>query len=93
MSLVASQPNSSATSEERGNPEPLDLPQPIKRFETATSVTLCYTLMHIAEAAGIRDLADGEYRPEDKTLEDGIQRQLNYLLEVTMDVAFAVEKS
>ena len=30
---------------------------------------------------GIRDLADGEFRPGDTTLEEGIKRQLNYLLD------------
>ena len=44
-------------------------------------VKLCYTLVHAAEAVGIRDLADGEYLPTDKTLEEGIERQLNYLLD------------
>jgi cyclopropane fatty-acyl-phospholipid synthase-like methyltransferase len=44
-------------------------------------VELCYTLVHAAEAVGIRDLADGEYRPGDSTLEEGIERQLNYLLD------------
>jgi cyclopropane fatty-acyl-phospholipid synthase-like methyltransferase len=37
--------------------------------------------MHAAEAVGIRDLADGEYLPSDTTLEQGIERQLNYLLD------------
>jgi SAM-dependent methyltransferase len=37
--------------------------------------------MHVAETAGIRDLADGEYEPSDKTFEDGIDRQINYLLD------------
>jgi cyclopropane fatty-acyl-phospholipid synthase-like methyltransferase len=44
-------------------------------------VELCYTLVHAAEAVGIRDLADGEFRPGDTTLEQGIERQLNYLLD------------
>ena len=44
-------------------------------------VELCYTLVHAAEAVGIRDLADGEYLPSDKTLEERIERQLNYLLD------------
>jgi cyclopropane fatty-acyl-phospholipid synthase-like methyltransferase len=44
-------------------------------------VRLCYTLVHAAEAVGIRDLADGEYVPTDTTLEAGIERQLNYLLD------------
>jgi cyclopropane fatty-acyl-phospholipid synthase-like methyltransferase len=44
-------------------------------------VELCYTLVHAAEAAGIHDLADGEFLPEDTTLEQGIGRQLNGLLD------------
>lgn len=44
-------------------------------------VKLCYTLVHAAATVGIRDLADGEYLPTDKTLEEGIERQLNYLLD------------
>jgi cyclopropane fatty-acyl-phospholipid synthase-like methyltransferase len=44
-------------------------------------VKLCYTLVHAAEAVGIRDLADGEYLPTDTTLEEGIERQLNHLLD------------
>jgi cyclopropane fatty-acyl-phospholipid synthase-like methyltransferase len=58
----------------------LDLPLPKSRIEPSHSVKLCYTLMYVAEAAGIRDLADGEYAPADRTLEDGINRQINYLL-------------
>jgi cyclopropane fatty-acyl-phospholipid synthase-like methyltransferase len=38
-------------------------------------------MVHAAEAVGIRDLADGEYAPSDATLEEGIDRQLNYLLD------------
>jgi 2-polyprenyl-3-methyl-5-hydroxy-6-metoxy-1,4-benzoquinol methylase len=57
------------------------LPQPEPRFPATRLVRLCYTLVHAAEAAGIRDLADGEYRPVDRTLEEGIERQLNYLLD------------
>ncbi len=44
-------------------------------------VKLCYTMVHAAEAVGIRDLADGEYKHEDTSLEQGIERQLNYLLD------------
>jgi cyclopropane fatty-acyl-phospholipid synthase-like methyltransferase len=56
-------------------------PQPKSRFPPTQLVKLCYTLVHAAEAVGIRDLADGEYLPTDKTLEEGIERQLNYLLD------------
>lgn len=58
-----------------------DLPQPPRRFTPIPLVELCYTNVHAAEAVGIRDLADGEYRPGDTTLEQGIERQLNYLLD------------
>jgi len=44
-------------------------------------VQLCYSMVHAAEAVGIRDLADGEFLPSDTTLEEGIERQLNYLLD------------
>jgi cyclopropane fatty-acyl-phospholipid synthase-like methyltransferase len=62
-------------------PERIALPQPSARVTPTRLVQLCYTLVHAAEAAGIRDLADGEYRPGDTTLEEGIERQLNYLLD------------
>jgi len=57
------------------------LPQPKSRVAPTRLVELCYTLVHAAEAVGIVDLADGEYLPSDKTLEEGIARQLNYLLD------------
>src|SRR6478672_2423320 len=56
-------------------------PQPKCRVPATQLVKLCYTLVHAAESVGIRDLADGEYLPTDKTLEEGIERQLNYLLD------------
>ncbi|WP_428306509.1 SAM-dependent methyltransferase [Lacipirellula sp.] len=57
------------------------LPQPRPRVAPTKLVKLCYTMVHAAEAVGIRDLADGEYLPTDTTLEAGIDRQLNYLLD------------
>jgi cyclopropane fatty-acyl-phospholipid synthase-like methyltransferase len=57
------------------------LPQPRSCVPPVPLVKLCYTLVHAAEAVGIRDLADGEYLPSDQALEDGIERQLNYLLD------------
>jgi cyclopropane fatty-acyl-phospholipid synthase-like methyltransferase len=60
---------------------PLKLPQPRPRVAPIKLVKLCYTLVHAAEAIGIRDLADGEFLPTDKSLEQGIERQLNYLLD------------
>jgi cyclopropane fatty-acyl-phospholipid synthase-like methyltransferase len=60
---------------------PLDLPQPASRVPPIRLVERCYTLVHAAEAAGIRDLADGEFLPTDMKLEEGIERQLNYLLD------------
>src|ERR1700747_1486884 len=61
--------------------EKLALPQPTRRVVPTRLVKLCYTLVHAAEAVGIRDLADGEYLPSDTSLEQGIERQLNYLLD------------
>src|SRR5690606_5878011 len=61
---------------------PLDsLPQPPERVPPIELVKLCYTLVHAAEAVGIRDLADGEFESSDEPLEVGIERQLNYLLD------------
>jgi cyclopropane fatty-acyl-phospholipid synthase-like methyltransferase len=62
-------------------PDRVVLPQPTLRVAPTKLVKLCYTLVHAAEAVGIRDLADGEYLPTDTTLEEGIERQLNYLLD------------
>jgi cyclopropane fatty-acyl-phospholipid synthase-like methyltransferase len=58
-----------------------ELRQPPRRITPTRLVELCYTLVHAAEAVGIRDLADGEFLPSDRTLEQGIERQLNYLLD------------
>ncbi|MBL9122800.1 MAG: class I SAM-dependent methyltransferase [Planctomycetaceae bacterium] len=58
------------------------LPQPPLRVPPIGLVKLCYTLVHAAEAVGIRDLADGEFLPGDYTLEQGIERQLNKLLDL-----------
>ena len=63
------------------SPARMTLPQPTLRFAPTKLVKLCYTLVHAAEAVGIRDLADGEFQPTDTTLEEGIERQLNYLLD------------
>jgi cyclopropane fatty-acyl-phospholipid synthase-like methyltransferase len=57
------------------------LTTPPSRVPPTGLVKLCYSFVHAAEAVGIRDLADGEYVPSDTTLEQGIQRQLNYLLD------------
>ena len=63
------------------SPPRMALAQPTLRFATTRLVKLCYTLVHAAEAVGIRDLADGEFQATDTTLEEGIERQLNYLLD------------
>jgi cyclopropane fatty-acyl-phospholipid synthase-like methyltransferase len=63
------------------HPQPTALCQPPLRVAPIKLVELCYTLVHAAEAVGIRDLADGEYLPDDRSLEEGIERQLNYLLD------------
>lgn len=57
------------------------LSQPSPRVAPVPLVQLCYTLVHAAEAVGIRDLADGEFVPSDSSLEQGIERQLNFLLD------------
>jgi cyclopropane fatty-acyl-phospholipid synthase-like methyltransferase len=62
-------------------PRKLTLPQPKMRVPPKKLVELCYTLVHACEAVGIRDLADGEFLPTDTSLEQGINRQLNYLLD------------
>jgi cyclopropane fatty-acyl-phospholipid synthase-like methyltransferase len=62
-------------------PARMALPQPEERVAPIPLVKLCYTMVHAAEAVGIRDLADGEYAAGDTTLEQGIERQLNYLLD------------
>ena len=63
------------------SPAQMELPQPTSRFAHTKLVKLCYTLVHAAEAVRIRDLADGEFQSTDTTLEEGIERQLNYLLD------------
>lgn len=60
---------------------PLDLPQPESHVPPPKLVELCYTLTDSVQAVGITDLADGEFRPTDRCLEQGIDRQLNYLLD------------
>ncbi len=81
MSFVESEMRVAPTSVRTRSPELPVLPHPRSRVAPTELVKLCYTLVHAAEAVGIRDLADGEYVPTDTTLEEGIQRQLNYLLD------------
>lgn len=57
------------------------LSTPPARVQPAALVKLCYSFVHAAEAVGIRDLADGEYVGTDTSLEQGIERQLNFLLD------------
>ena len=59
----------------------LRLSHPPSRVPPVKLVMFCYTLQHAAEAVGIRDLTDGEFLPTDTTLEEGIERQLDYLLD------------
>src|SRR5262245_46457822 len=63
------------------SPRRLELSQPILRIAPCKRVQVCYTVMQAAEGVGIRDLADGEYLSTDTTLEQGIERQINYLLD------------
>ena len=81
MSFVTRELHVTPTSVKTGSPKLPVLPQPKSRVAPTELVQLCYTLVHAAEAVGIRDLADGEYLPTDRTLEEGIQRQLSYLLD------------
>jgi cyclopropane fatty-acyl-phospholipid synthase-like methyltransferase len=81
MSFVESEMRVTPASARSESPQRIVLPQPKSRVAPTELVRLCYTLVHAAEAVGIRDLADGEYLPTDKTLEEGIERQLNYLLD------------
>jgi cyclopropane fatty-acyl-phospholipid synthase-like methyltransferase len=61
--------------------DPRVLPKPPSKCTPIPLVKLCYTMVHAAEAVGIHDLADGEFLPTDTSLEQGIERQLNYLLD------------
>jgi len=81
MSVVESKVRAASKSPAVEVPNRLRLSQPKSRVAPTQLVKLCYTLVHAAEAVGIRDLADGEYLPTDKSLEEGIERQLNYLLD------------
>ena len=81
MALITEESAPAAAAPEVGATGPLDLPAPPPRVAPNKRVQTCYTLMHIAEGAGIRDLADGEYTVDDQTLEEGIVRQNDYLLD------------
>jgi cyclopropane fatty-acyl-phospholipid synthase-like methyltransferase len=81
MSIFESEMRFARHSVRTESPARMALPQPTSRFAPTKLVKLCYTLVHAAEAVGIRDLADGEFQPTDTTLEEGIERQLNYLLD------------
>jgi cyclopropane fatty-acyl-phospholipid synthase-like methyltransferase len=81
MSIIESEMRLARPSEGRKFPARIAIPHPHSRVAPTKLVKLCYTLVHAAEAVGIRDLADGEFRPADMTLEEGIERQLNYLLD------------
>ncbi|MGI9456224.1 MAG: SAM-dependent methyltransferase, partial [Aeoliella sp.] len=81
MSIVASPKRVAPKRAATKSPVLPVLPQPTTRVDPINRVKLCYSLMHAAEAVGIRDLADGEYLPTDSSLEEGIERQLNYLLD------------
>jgi len=81
MSIVESGMRVAPESARTESPERMVLPPSKSRVAPTKLVQLCYTLVHAAEAVGIRDLADGEYLPTDKRLEEGIERQLNYLLD------------
>jgi SAM-dependent methyltransferase len=81
MSIIADRSHVKDRAPQLGHGDVLSLPKPRSRVKPTPLVKLCYTLVHAAEAVGIRDLADGEFLPSDTTLEQGIERQLNYLLD------------
>jgi cyclopropane fatty-acyl-phospholipid synthase-like methyltransferase len=81
MALLIEPLSSSPPAHRAGAADRLDLPTPPPRVPSNKRVQTCYALMHIAEGAGIRDLADGEYTDADQTLEEGIVRQNDYLLD------------
>lgn len=57
------------------------LKPPRREAKTPPIVERCYQITHAAEAAGVYDLTDGDFRPTDTTLEQGIRRQHCYLLD------------
>jgi cyclopropane fatty-acyl-phospholipid synthase-like methyltransferase len=81
MSVIQTDDRSLSANDAPARNDPLLLGQPPCRISPTVLVKLCYTLVHAAEAVGIRDLADGEFEPGDTTLEEGIERQLNLLLD------------
>lgn len=81
MSFIESESRVASEHPRRERSDLRTLPQPPSRVAPIKLVKLCYTLVHAAEAVGIRDLADGEFLPTDHTLEEGIERQLNGLLD------------
>lgn len=81
MALLIEPQSSEPPAHRAGVAERLDLPTPSPRVAPNKRVKTCYTLMHIAEGAGVRDLADGEYVDADQSLEEGIVRQNDYLLD------------
>ncbi len=81
MVYTTSESASNVSAPLAGTAKPLNLAPPPMRVAPNRRVRRCYALMHIAEGAGIRDLADGEYTAEDRTLEEGVVRQIDYLLD------------
>ena len=81
MSFVESNVRAPSRGVPRESDTRMALSAPPPRFTPFQRVKLCYTLIHAADAVGIHDLADGEYLPTDTTLEEGIERQENYLLD------------
>ncbi|MEX2171915.1 MAG: class I SAM-dependent methyltransferase [Pirellulales bacterium] len=81
MSIVQSEIRGTRHGVRSESPAQMALPLPPTHVTPTKLVQLCYTLVHAAEAVGIRDLADGEFLRTDTTLEQGIERQLNYLLD------------
>lgn len=81
MSIAESRTRLTRQAAAAASPARMVLPPPPARVAPTKLVQLCYTLVHAAEAVGIRDLADGEFLPGDTSLEQGIERQLDSLLD------------
>lgn len=57
------------------------LPQPLPYDERNKPVEIAQSMLHVVEAVGIRDFADGQFRPTDTSLEQGARRRRKYLLD------------
>ena len=82
MAFLIEPLSSSPAAHRAGAAGRLDLPTPPPRVPPNKRVRTCYTLVHAAEAVGIRDLADGEYLPTPtRRSKKASSGRLNYLLD------------